>query len=261
MRLKLYFSFIGTRYCGWQKQSHNSQSIQEVFEQNLSRIAGRPVSIIASGRTDAGVHARIQVAHADFPDTHARMLEIHQGMTRLQASLNHMLPKAIRVWRVEPAAADFHAIRDVLKKTYVYFIDPSPIQCPELRHHAWHLRFPLDWQAIQEATRYFKGEHDFRAFCASDSFAKTTVRCVEGVKVGDVEWCGLTQRVSLKAIRVTGKGFLKQMVRSMVGTLVKIGSHKAKPTLVLEALQSGNRQLTGVTAPPQGLWLWDILYR
>ncbi|MEW6057152.1 MAG: tRNA pseudouridine(38-40) synthase TruA [Bdellovibrionota bacterium] len=255
-RLKLYFSYVGTRYHGWQRQKNTRYTIQEILETKFSVIANKRVSVVASGRTDAGVHARIQVAHVDVPDSVVRLYE----RNRLILGLNSLLPRDIRVLKVEPAVDDFHAIRDAKKKTYLYFLDTNPIQWPELRHSAWHLRLPIDWKAIEEGTRYFKGKHDFKAFCGANGNAKTSVREIYEAHWGAVRWRGVGGVCELRVLRVTGNGFLRNMVRSIVGTLVHVGSGKSSPEKIRTALETCDRKLAGPTAPAHGLWLWDILY-
>ncbi len=267
-RLKIYFTYDGTGYRGLQRQTNTDQTIQGVFETELSRLTGKKTSLVSSGRTDAGVHARIQVAHVDVPEQFAdRMLEPgkipgdHKRTSRLVQSLNSMLPRGIRVYKVERAHPRFHAIAEVKKKTYVYFIDPSPVQLPELRTRAWHLRLPLNWDAMFAATKDLVGTHDFNAFCAAGAEVKSTVRTIHEARWGEVRFHGFGAPESrLMAFRITGSGFLKQMVRSIVGTLVHIGGNREKPDLVDRCLILKNRKLAGPTAPPQGLWLWDILY-
>lgn len=256
-RLKLYFTYDGTAYNGWQRQKNTPNTIQEVLENKISMLANTKVSILASGRTDAGVHARIQVAHVDVPNA---LVDAVEPNVRLKKSLNSLLPLDIRILMIERVVESFHAITGVVKKTYLYFIDPNPIQLPELRAYSWHLRLPLDWPAIEEATGALAGEHNFKALCAADSSAKTSVRTLYEAHWGVVHWRGISASCELRALRLTGSGFLKHMVRSIAGTLMHIGNAKARPELISKCLSTGDRSLAGPTAPPHGLWLWDILY-
>jgi tRNA pseudouridine38-40 synthase len=251
MRVKFYFSYDGTAYCGWQRQKNTPDTIQEIFENNLAKVCNSKSTLIASGRTDTGVHAHVQVAHADVPES--------TNCVRLQKSLNSMLPPDIRIFKIEAARANFHAQFDVKKKTYIYFIDISSVQWPLLRNYAWSLRLPLDWRAMEKAAAFLPGKHDFKAFCASGANVKTTVRTIYEARWGVVKGSSLAP-ANLMALRLTASGFLKQMVRSIVGTLVLIGNRKAPPDLIEQVLISGNRKDAGPTAPPHGLWLWDVLY-
>lgn len=261
-RLKLYITYDGTRYKGWQRQLNTPDTIQEVIETKLSIIANGRVRMRASGRTDAGVHARIQVAHCDVPEHVARLAQAVSGPlqeNRLKQSLNTLLPYNIRVLRIDVVPQSFHAARP-RKKTYLYFIDPSPVQLPEVRRYAWHLRFPLDWEAIEQATHVLEGHHDFKAFCGKGSAVKTTTRTLFEARWGVTVWQGISHPVELKVLRLTGSGFLKHMVRSIAGTLVHIGNRKASPDLIPRLLETGDRAIVGPTAPAHGLWLWDIQY-
>lgn len=255
-RLKIYFSYDGTHYHGFQRQKNVTKTVQEVLESAVSKLTATRVSILSSGRTDAGVHARIQVAHVDLPP----QVFIRWNLESLQKALNSILPRDIRIWLIQNAPAGFHAVRSAKKKTYLYFIDPSAVQWPSLRHYSWHLKLPLDWDLMRQTARSFRGTHDFKAFCASNSSAKTSVRHIYEARWGKAPAGVFGAHTELWVFRITGNGFLKHMVRSIVGTLVKIGSHKEDPSIVTRALESGDRRLVGPTAPSRGLWLWDIDY-
>lgn len=268
-RLKFYFCYDGTHYHGWQRQKNTANTIQQIFEDRLSKLAGdKRVALQSSGRTDAGVHARIQVAHAHANETLLKYFETPAGgpgeaqidQNRLHQSINAILPPDIRVLKIDRVHDDFHAQRDVVKKTYLYFINPNGVQWPELRDYAWHLKFPLKWDAIEEATRALVGEHDFKAFCASDADVATTVRTIHEARWGTAVWNGMMGPTRLRVLRLTGNGFLKNMVRSITGTLTMIGNGKADPGLTKRLLDKPDRAQAGPTAPPHGLWLWDILY-
>lgn len=262
-RLKLYFTYDGTHYSGFQRQKNTSRTIQEVIENKLSIISNTRVNMLASGRTDGGVHARIQVAHVDVPE--AVLVLLHKpspilGESRLVQGLNRLLPPDIRMLKIDHVSGDFHAIAGVRKKTYVYFIDPSPIQLPELKTWSWGLRLPLDWDSMERATSDLIGRHDFKAFCGAGSKVKTTTRTIYEARWGKVRFQGFSYPCELRALRITGSGFLKNMVRSIAGSLVHIGNKKASPDMIAQAIKSGDRRSVGPTAPAHGLWLWDILY-
>lgn len=262
-------SYVGSRFKGWQKQKKTNLTIQETVENALARLSSERISVTASGRTDAGVHARIQVAHADFPVKFCeRMLQpmnpksesATPGLVKAVEAMNAVLPQDIRIHKVETVSDDFHAIRGVKMKTYMYFINPNPVQNPMLTTFSWHLRYALDWDAMKKASAYMVGRHDFKSFCGKGSDVKTTVRTVHEARFGLVKFGGS----NLIAFRITGSGFLKQMVRNVVGTLVYVGRKRMDANRIPALLNAESRQAgraeAGVTAPPQGLWLWDIKY-
>ena len=255
MRIKIFLSYDGTAYYGWQRQKNAAETIQAHLERALSKVCASPIHCTSSGRTDAGVHARIQVVHADVPTSRLSLLE--NG--RFFLAVNSLIPKDIRVHKISAADLQFHAQKDVLRKTYLYCIDTSEVQAPSLRNYAWHLRLPLDWDAINEGVSRLVGTHDFKAFCDADSSVKTTVRTIFEAQVGEVTGYPFGPS-KLKVIRITGNGFLKHMVRSIVGTAVKVGEGKTDPDVFTRALRTKNRKLVGPTCPSHGLWLWDILY-
>lgn len=255
VKVKLYLSYDGSNMYGWQRQKNADRTIQQIVEQTLSKICACPVTCTSSGRTDAGVHARIQVAHALIPE--ARLTLIENG--RFILAVNSLLPRNIRLHKAQVVPESFHAQRDVLRKTYLYFVDTSAVQVPALRQYSWNLRHPLDWKAIEKATQLLVGSHDFKAFCDADSSVKTTTRTLFEAEWGRISGFPFGPS-ELRALRLTGNGFLKHMVRSITGTLVKVGEGKISHDQFKRALLSGNRKLVGPTAPPNGLWLWDILY-
>ena len=268
VRIKIIFTYDGTGFFGWQVQKTSAYTVQQVLQEAFQKITKQKINITASGRTDAGVHARIQVAHADFPKVLAlKMLDCaktKQGYSfpqnKLSMALNSLLPQKIRILDIKKANSKFHSIRDVTKKTYVYFIDPSAVQWPMLSRYTWNLKIPLNWKKMRLAAKKLVGTHDFQSFCASDSSAKTTVRTIDSIKIEKVKIFPLVSDVEVYAIAITGNGFLKQMVRSIVGTLVHIGDGKAEVDLIDKCLFAKNRNIVGKTAPANGLWLWDIRY-
>ncbi len=255
VRVRLYFGYDGANFHGWQRQANSQMTIQQVVELALARVCAVQVNCVASGRTDSGVHARVQVAHAEIPKARAHL--VPDG--RFVLALNSNLPSAVRLYRAELVDRKFHAQKGVVKKTYLYFADPSPVQQPWLRDRVWHMRRPLDWTTMERAVKCLKGTHDFRAFCDADASTKTFTRTLYEAQLGEITVNGFGS-ARLKVLRLTGNGFLKHMVRSIMGTLVTVGTGRLTPEGFKAALDQGNRAATGPTAPPQGLWLWDILY-
>ena len=242
--IRLLLEYDGTRYHGWQRQA-DAVTIQGVLEAAVARLTGKAVALIGSGRTDAGVHARGQVAN--FRTQSALPLKaFHQG-------LNSLLPKDIVVLSATEAPPEFHARKSARAKTYVYHILNRPNRSPLHRHYAWWIAPRLDLAAMAGAAAVLPGEHDFTAFRASGSENKNPVR-----RVLAAEW--REQAAGWLSFTITATGFLRGMVRSLVGTMAEVGRGKAPPTRLAELLTSGARHLAGPTAPPQGLYLVEVVY-
>ena len=242
--IRLLLEYDGTGYHGWQRQL-DPATIQGVLEAAVARLTQAPVAIIGSGRTDAGVHARGQVAN--FRTESAIPLKaFHQG-------LNSLLPKDIAVLEASEAEPSFHARKSARAKTYEYRILNRRMRSPLHRHYAWWIAPPLDLAAMAEAAAVLPGEHDFTAFRASGSDNKNPVRRVLAAawQAEPGGWLSFT---------ITATGFLRGMVRSLVGTMVEVGRGKAPPARLAELLASGARHLAGPTAPPQGLYLVEVFY-
>jgi tRNA pseudouridine38-40 synthase len=242
--IRLLLEYDGTCYHGWQRQAE-AASIQAVLEEAVARLTRERVAIIGSGRTDAGVHARGQVAN--FRTNSAIPLQaFHKG-------LNSLLPKDIAVLSATEAEPSFHARKSARAKTYEYRILNRPNRSPLSHHYSWWIAAPLDLAAMAGAAAALMGEHDFTAFRASGSDNLNPVRRVLAATWRDEPggWLSFT---------ITATGFLRGMVRSLVGTLVEVGRGKAPATVLTELLESGARHLAGPTAPPQGLYLLEVFY-
>jgi len=241
--LKLTLAYDGTRFVGWQRQAEG-ESIQGVLEDVLARFAGRPVTVHGAGRTDAGVHADGQVAsvHVTFA---------HDVSTLLRA-LNAQLPLDVRVVAVEDVPADFHARFSAKSKTYRYQIRTSAIVSPFERYWVWHIPEPLALEAMNRGAAAFIGTHDFGAFRSVGSEIDTTVRTIFS--------SGWREDSGLLTYEVSGNGFLRHMVRAIVGTLVEVGRGWRPPADVVRLLQGGARADAGATAPPHGLFLARVDY-
>jgi len=241
--IKLIIEYDGTQYSGWQIQP-NGLSIQEVLEGAFSRLLKEKVRLSSSGRTDAGVHARGMVA--------ALKTERNIPVKAFSDGVNCLLPPDISVRHAEEVHPEFNPRRDATGKHYRYTILNSSHRSPLSRLFAWRVPGPLDFQAMREGGRYFLGENDFAAFRAANCAAKTTVRRIDAVDI--------SREDDFIHVDVRGGGFLKYMVRIMVGTLVGIGRGAMRPDDVKEILKSGDRKLAGSTAPPQGLCLVEVFY-
>jgi len=242
--LKLVLEYDGTRYAGWQLQK-NASTVQGVVEESLGRLLNHPVRITGGSRTDAGVHALGQVAGFR---TASRL-----KTSDLLRGLNALLPADVAVREVAEAAPEFNARRSAKGKLYAYRIWNRPQRSVFEQGYAWHLREPLDLEAMRRAGHDFLGRHDFSAFRAASCQAKSPVRVVRRLEVKD-EGEG---RIS---IEIEGTAFLQHMARTMVGTLVEIGQKKRPPEGVAALLESGERKQAGPTAPAQGLYLVRIFY-
>jgi len=244
-RVKLAVAYDGTAYAGWQMQP-NGTTVQSVMEEVLARILQEPVRVRAAGRTDAGVHARDQVV--DFADAGVRDLAtiVHGG--------NALLPPDIRILSAEEVPETFDAMRHATKKEYRYFLYLSPVDSPFLSRYAWHIEASLDLDAVREGLSHLVGEHDFTSFRGQGCTAKSPVRTIfrAGVAKHDVP--------GLFSIDVAGAGFLRHMVRNIVGTVVNAGKGKHSPERVGEILRARDRSAAGVNAPPHGLFLWRVSY-
>jgi tRNA pseudouridine38-40 synthase len=242
-RYKCTVAYDGSKYHGFQLQL-NAFTIQEALEKALSKMHKKPMKITGSGRTDAGVHAKGQVFHFDSE----LKIEPHRWTKALNAILNRDI-RILETIKVEP---DFHARFDVLKKEYRYFIQTCAIEDPFRHLYAYHVPQTLNLTAMQEATQLFLGEHDFTAFSSLKTTVKEKVRIIHHFEMipSDHEIMVICE----------GNGFLYNMVRIMVGTLIDIGQGKKDAKQVQQAFIKKDRNLAGKTAPAHGLVLWKVTY-
>ena len=241
---KMIVEYDGSAYCGWQRQK-NGTSIQQVLEESIKLITGQKVAVIGSGRTDAGVHALNQVASFKCY-TSLPVNNIYRGM-------NSVLPPDIVVKEMEEVAGEFHAQRDVKSKVYVYKICNQRLRPALGRDFFWFIRFPLDLAVMKEASSYLIGTHDFSCFCATGTDVKDRVRTIIDIEIKTCD-DGLIE------IKVEAQGFLKYMVRNIIGTLVEVARGKRKPEEMKVIIESRNRKIAGITAPACGLFLKEVKY-
>jgi tRNA pseudouridine38-40 synthase len=266
---RMTVAYKGSEYQGWQKQSvaGGPPTVQEMIESAARKILkSKKVLIHGSGRTDSGVHARAQVAHLRAP--------IDLPASTLIKAINAHLPEDIRLLRLEDCAPDFHAQLDVKTKTYRYFIlntktGKDPMHWPFLRPYTWFVTYPLDLEKMRIALAALEGTHDFKSFQNKGTPVPDTVREILSAKLiehnGDPReqppWMpGPEFEARLLEIRVKGTGFLKQMVRTIAGTVVEVGRGKIDPKEIEKILAQKNRSASGMTAPAQGLFLDHVEY-
>jgi tRNA pseudouridine38-40 synthase len=242
MRYLFTLQYLGTRYAGWQRQA-NAIAVQQVIEEALSKMFGAPIHLEGAGRTDSGVHARAQRAHADLP------FEI--GDRGLILGLNDLLPHDIRVTSLERVADDFHCRFAAKTKTYVYQIwNGSVADVFQHETHA-HVAQPLDEKLMNETAQCLVGKHDFRAFTVITPEVSSTCRTIEAVEVA--------REAQVVRIRVSADGFLRYMVRRIAGSLIEIGRGKLDAGALSRALEPSFQEARW-TAPAKGLVLWEIAY-
>ncbi len=249
MRYALKIAYDGTAYAGWQRQK-NALSIQEELEKAIQTALGIDLRVTASGRTDAGVHAAGQVCHFDSES-------ITVPPEKLPDCLNRFLPADIRVLDGWAADEGFDSNRSAKRKTYCYTFYVSPREMPLLERYAVRLEDAPSQEILQKKASLFEGEHDFKAFCASGSSVKTTVRTVYEVRVKECEAFGCR----MIKIFVTGNGFLYNMVRTMVGELIDLAKEKRTEQSLFTAYETGERGLLGKTMPAKGLTLMQVVYK
>jgi tRNA pseudouridine38-40 synthase len=242
--LKLIIEYDGTNYCGWQRQP-NGYSIQQEIETALQAMTRQPLTLIGSGRTDAGVHALGQVANFTC-DTTIEPQEFQKG-------LNSLLPADIVIRECTEVALSFHARYDVQSKTYRYCIRNSPLPAAIGRQYEWWIRYPLDVGAMSAAAGHLVGEKDFKAFEGSGSPRSHTVRHVSRAEARYAP----DDRIQFE---IEAQGFLRYMVRNIAGTLVAVGMGKIASDHIISILNSHNRRLAAATAPAQGLCLVRVTY-
>ena len=249
MNYRLLIQYDGTDFHGWQVQE-NSRTIQGELERVLGMIEDAPVAVVGSGRTDAGVHAEGQVAN----------VRVNRAFTpdKLKNAINGNLWRDIRIMKAENAPDEFHARFSAKSKTYIYRVINAPVMSPFWRRFAHHEARPLDVSRMNDAARLFLGEHDWTAFSSAQADGENRVRKVTDFSV-ESSW---DQRAGAQLIefRISAHGFLRYMVRSIVGTMLEVGRGEKDFDTIQTAIVTGERSLAGKTAPAQGLTLFRVDY-
>ncbi|WP_085829346.1 tRNA pseudouridine(38-40) synthase TruA [Clostridium massiliodielmoense] len=242
--IKLTIQYDGTRYKGWQKLGNNDTTIQHKIESVLNELLGEEVSLMASGRTDAGVHANMQVANFKT-DSEISNDEIFKYLYKY-------LPQDIVVTSVNNASDNFHSRYNVKEKVYTYRIHNSEVHDVFTRKYSYHIKEKLDLKKMKEASKLFIGEHDFKSFTALKSKKKSTVKAINSItfrkKENDIE------------IVFSGNGFLYKMIRILVGTLIQAGLNKISLDEIQNIMDKKDRNIAPETAPAHGLTLTEVKY-
>lgn len=241
--IKLVIEYDGKDFNGWQKQP-NKLNIQGEIERAIENITKEKVNLIASGRTDAGVHAVGQVANFKTNS--------HISVEKMPIAINSQVKNSIRIKSAEEVDEDFNSRYNCKRKTYRYVIDNSQYGTAIYRNIVYHMPTKLDIPAMKKAIKYFEGEHDFKAFKASGTSSKSSVRTIYSTNI-------MTEGENI-AIDLTGNGFLYNMVRIIAGTLVDVGLRKIKPEDIPNIIEEKDRKKAGKTLPPHGLMLLSVEY-
>ncbi len=244
-RVKLTVAYDGTNYSGWQIQP-NADTIERQLDIAINKVTKEKIHVTGASRTDAGVHAMGNVAVFDTDSA--------IPPERFSYALNACLPQDISVQSSEEVSPDFHPRHCDTRKTYEYKILNTQMPIPQLRNYSWHVSYELDIDAMRKAASYLVGEHDFKSFCCVRTQAESTVRTIYSLEVL------YDMQNAQVIIRITGNGFLYNMVRIIAGTLIDAGRGKINPDDIPDILKYKDRSKSGKTAPPQGLTLMKIDY-
>lgn len=242
-RVRLIVSYDGTNYCGWQIQN-NGITVEEVLNRALTDLCREEIAVIGASRTDSGVHALGNVA---VFDTNSRI-----PGEKFSFALNQRLPDDIRIQRSDEVADDWHPRFQDTVKTYEYCFLNRRIPDPMRRLYSYFIYYPMNVENMQKAAGYLIGEHDFKSFCTPRTQVRSTVRTIYDLT--------LTKEGDEIRMRITGNGFLYNMVRIIAGTLARVGTGLYTPEQVKEILEAKDRNVSGPKAPPQGLTLLSIAY-
>lgn len=243
--LKLTIEYDGARYLGWQRLGNSDKTIQGKIEHALTQITGEPTEIVGSGRTDAGTHARAQVANFKTQST--------IGTAELLATLNNLLPRDIVVKKIEEVQERFHARYNAKGKQYSYYVWNAEIPSAFERNYSFHYPKQLDVTGMTAACDKLLGTHDFIGFSSLKKTKKSTVRTIEKLTI--------EQEGQLLHFTFAGDGFLHKMVRIIMGTLLEIGAGELSVDTIDEVLEHKIRSTAGMTVPAQGLFLDEVYYR
>ncbi|SCZ09029.1 tRNA pseudouridine(38-40) synthase TruA [Alkaliphilus peptidifermentans] len=241
--IMIEIEYDGTQFCGWQIQP-NGRTVQGEIKKALHTLTGNQIKIDGAGRTDAGVHARGQVANF--------FMDLAIPIGKIPMALNSLLPEDVSIVNAVEMPQDFHARYSAIGKRYSYLIYLNSVRSPLMRNYGQHVSYKIDIDKMKDASKVLLGTHDFKGFMASGSKIINTVRRIDEIDFNIHE--------KNLEIAFEGNGFLYNMVRIIVGALIELGRGKISKEHIILALQSGNRKLLGPTAPPQGLYLDKVFY-
>ena len=244
MNIKMEIAYDGSRYEGWQRQTRTEQTIQGKIEQAFLKVTGEAVDCIGSGRTDGGVHAMAQVANVHVKGSY--------DLISLQDQLNETLSDDISIQKMEIADDRFHSRFSAKSKVYEYAIRMAKEKDVFRRKYVWQLGHDLDVEAMMAASLHLLGTHDFKSFCGNKKMKKSTIRTIYGIQ--------FSQSNGELHIQFEGDGFLQNMIRILVGTLVEVGEGKREGSSIPTVLAAMDREKAGFTAPPEGLMLMEVKY-
>lgn len=248
-RIKFTVSYDGTDFCGWQKQNHGDKpSVSQTIQQGLEKIFNEKISLFASGRTDAGVHALNQVCHFDVTRSEDRLESLD-----LSRAMKSHLPSTIFIKKAWIAPADFHSTLSPEKKTYRYLIHNASQRSVFLNRYTHWIRPRLDLEYLRRSSEFLLGYQDFKSFQSVGSTVTHTERLIE-----KAEW--VWRKDNLAQFTITGSGFLKQMVRNIVGTQLLLMNKGRSEAEIKEIIEKKDRRHAGPPAPPQGLFLMRVYY-
>lgn len=258
---KAILEYDGTAYHGWQWQDKRL-NLQQTFEEALEKIAGKKVRVAASGRTDAGVHALAQVA--------SFKLETRHDAATILRALNAHLPDSLVVKHLKEMPEGFHAQMSARRKMYAYFILNDAVPAAFLNRVSWEIHRKLDWKAMKKAFKILEGEHDFKSFQSVGTPVRSTIRTIYKIRVQKVgegmekltknHPLNFLVHPNLYVVTLESNGFLKQMVRNIIGTVVQVGLGRLKPDDIQKILKAKDRRKAGMAAPAKGLFLVKVMY-
>lgn len=252
--IKIILAYDGSNYAGWQRLGVKTgkSSIQSIVEQGLTAYLGEDIKVIGSGRTDAGVHALGQTANF-------RCFSC-QSPADIKTAVNAMLPEDIKILHAKEMDQSFHSRYSAMAKTYEYRILQGEVQSVFTRKYVYHVTEDLELSAMEKAAGFFLGTHDFKAFSTDRKDGKSTVRTVEAIKICTHQKSAGRNPCFEVRISITGDGFLYNMVRIIIGTLIEIGKGIRQPEEVLHIFETKDRGAAGVTVSSQGLFLMEVRY-